>query len=533
MNSAVWNDTRWRRLRRPVLVLAVLLAALALLMLVRPEAGLLPDVLRGGARDMATLVDPAAPGTSTATGSLLHDSWLAPVLQDGLKRPTALVAVLASAFALSFVALLLAVTQRTMHDASLAAAALLWAAHTGLAGVVAANPVAQRGALMVILTAFAGLVGWYVARLLRMRLSPGGELAMLTLALSGLVVWALHAAGAVDGAVAQALVMLVALALGGWLLRAVVQQARHGLAGRRQPFQAWMVALLLSAVLGAMALDVLRLLRSAPGVGETIGLAGASLLMRWAVLLLLGMLTAVRIDQVAHAMQQLERSHRAWRERVRETQRSLEAAEAQLSSRERADGLRRRRDRLLRELHDEMSQRLTSAIRLSQAGGEAELQRLLDASLTDLQLALDALEVGRRPLQEALVELRQRVEPLLLARGIRLSWVIGPGIDSLALTAPELLQLLRVAQEALADVARADNQARQAALELEVLHGETGRHLRLVVFDDGQAADTGRDPAARSWITLQSQAKALGAQIVAGAQPDGWAVELIMPLRGR
>lgn len=549
MNTAVWNEGRYRRARLPALLLAALLVLLVALLLPHGgSSGVDRPAVSG--RDVVLLTEAALPGLPEAD-PVRRDGWADVVLQDGTRRQHAAVAVLAGAFAIGLAALLLALTQRSMHDSTLAAACLLWAAHTGLTGMPAGNPVAQRGALLVILMCFAGLVGWYVTRLLRVRLRPAvGALATLALVLSGLVIWALDAAGAVDGAVAQVLVMLVAIFQGAWLLSGVVDRARHGLVGRRQPLQAWLVALLLAVVLGCVAQELFRVARWTPAGTELTGLVGSSLLTRWAVLLLLGLLAAVRFDQVAHAMHQLERRQRSWCNRMRETQRSLQAAEARLNSRKHADVLR---DCLLRELHDEMGQRLASALRLARSGDGTlappghpgrgtELQRLLDASLTDLHLAIGTLESGHRPLPEALRELRRRIEPLLRDKDVQLAWVIGADIDALALSSAEILQVLRIAQEALVNVVRHADGANHAAVQLEVLAGETGRHLRLMVYDDGHPA--GLPPTAcapdqipsrigHGWITLQRQATALGAQLMVGPQPDGWSVELVMPLRGR
>jgi hypothetical protein len=484
------------------LLLVVVLAGVSLL----HGSGIVPDRAAVTSREAVLLTEQPLQILS-GTDPARHDSWADVALQDGARHQPAAVAALAGAFAIGLVALLLALIQRTMHDTTLAAACLLWAAHTGLTGVSAGNLVAQRGALMVILTCFAGLLGWHVARLLHVRLRAAtGTLAMLALMLSGLVVWVLDAVGAVDGMVAQGLVMLVTLALGLWLLAGVVDRARETLSSRRARLQAGLVALLLAAVLGCAAQELFRMARWIPADTELRGLVGSSLLTRWAAVLLLGLLAGVRIDQ-------------AWRNRVRETQRSRRGAEARLNPRKHANVSR---DRLQREPGDGV---VTPS---DQPERGTELQRLLDAS--------------QRPLPEALRELRRRVEPLLCSKAVQLAWVIGPEVHALALTKVETLQVLRIAQEALVNVVRHADGARHAALELEVLSGETGRHLRLMVYDDGHPA--GVPPTAcapdqipsrigHGWITLQRQATALGAQLMVGPQPDGWSVELVMPLRGR
>lgn len=550
MNSAVWTARGDLLGRVPALLLTVLLVTLAFWLVPMQGRGPIPsaDPLSVPGPGLLTdRHDQATAGVRT-TG---RDISAAVAPYDPARRHApAVIAALTSAFAIGLVALLLAATQRTLHDAGLGGACVLWAAHTGLAAVPVNNLVTQRGALVVILMGCAGLVGWTVVRILKVPLrARGATLAMTAMALVSLVVWALDSAGAIDGVVAQALVLLIISAVGLCLLMRVVEGARRSGIGQRQRIHDWAVALALAFALSCGVQELVRMvgLYATPGA-ETIVWAGGWATTRWSVLGLLAVLAAVRIDQVAHAMRQLERSHRAWRNRVRETQRSLQATQARLSSRERADSQRRQRDQILRELHDEMGQRLNSAIRLAgpdEVSGvlrDAELQRLLDASLMDLRLALDTLESGERPLSEALRELRRRIEPMLRSAGIQLAWVIGNGIDDTVLTTAETLHILRIAQEALVNVVQHAHDARHSALVMELLDGEAGRHLRLMVYDDSLASGGTPDPTSTeqaparvgpAWTTLQRQASALGVQLVMGPQPDGWTVELVMPLRAR
>ncbi|MEX8517525.1 MAG: sensor histidine kinase [Leptothrix sp. (in: b-proteobacteria)] len=550
MNSAVWTESKEWRGRVPALLLAVLLVVMAFLAL-SPTG--LNTVSRGttlASQGSALLAD-QPPHTLPGAGPRAKESLSveAPIPETPRRHQPATVAVLAGAFAIGFVMLLLALTQRSLSDAGLAGAGALWAAHTGLAAAPVNHAVVQPGALLVILMGFAGLIGWSVVRMLKVPLRAGsGALAATSLALVALVVWALSAAGAVDGTVAQALVVLVILAIGLGLLVRVVDCAHRP--ASRQRWHAWGVAVALALALGCGAQELVLMAGwSSTAATDGVFLAGAGPATCWIVLLLLALLAAVRIDQVARTMRQMEYTHRAWRNRVRESQRALQATQARLSARERSDVLRQQRDRLLRELHDDMGQRLNSAIDLAQAdaGGTAaarpiELQHLLDASLMDLRLALDALESGTWPLTQALHELRRRIEPLLRAHAVQLAWVVGAGLDTLVLTAAETLQILRIAQEALVNVVRHAHAANHSALTVELLTGETGRHLRLMIYDDGHphgpvptasAPDHAPAQVGHGWAMLQRQATALGAQLVVGPQPDGWTVELVLPLRGR
>jgi nitrate/nitrite-specific signal transduction histidine kinase len=265
----------------------------------------------------------------------------------------------------------------------------------------------------------------------------------------------------------------------------------------------------------------------------------------------------LRLDQLARMLRQLGSSHSAWRKRVRDAQRLLSQTKERLALHERGEAQRLQRDRILRELHDEMGHRLMSAMTLTQQIGSSpahkdtlrpQLQRLLDNSLIELRLAYEALEVVPRPLTEALNELRMQLEPTLDEAQVDLRWVVDTRAAMLVLPTAETLQLLRIVREALSPmierVALGLPHALAATLckvTVDVPDGETGRHLRLRISDeplsDGPEVAEPLVRLGTSWIKLQRQATALGAQLAldpqAGERRNGWSLELVMSLAGR
>ena len=117
-----------------------------------------------------------------------------------------------------------------------------------------------------------------------------------------------------------------------------------------------------------------------------------------------------------------------------------ELARQQLALERSFEGLQRQREaelqaqarlRITRELHDGLGSHLVAAAALlgrpqPQAGDRAALATLIDQSLQELRSALDAIGSGQADLAELLGALRDRLEPVLDARGIELDWVGVP-----------------------------------------------------------------------------------------------------------
>lgn len=465
----------------------------------------------------------ATPTTPTLPG------W--PVPETLHPGSPAAAAILVGVFATGVVALLLALSQYSAHDIGLTGACLLWVAHTELGLLASAgHPAIQSGVMLVILSAFAVLVGWHLQRLLRLPVrAQAGATVMAVPLLVSLLAWMLNGMGAMDGPIAQALVLLLLLGCGLCLLAEVIRLAgRRG--GLRRRMMHWSVMLALAAVLGCGTQELVTLVNLSAG-SDPIWHAGSWAMTRWCVLALLAVLTASRLIQVAATLRQLEQRQHLTHARHRQVRHSLKEARARLDSREHNDTWRRQRDRFLRELHDELSSKLSSARQMLHQGNNqpGQLQSLLDASLADLQQALQTLDASGRPLSGALRQLRRRIEPALVTRGVQLAWVIDAGVDHAALGPAMTLQILRVAQQALEETVEQTAQIRHVALVLEQIHAPGGAHLRLMIYDDRHAGAS--TLPRQTWALMRRQIEATGAKLCCGAQPDGWTVELLLPLQ--
>ena len=292
---------------------------------------------------------------------------------------------------------------------------------------------------------------------------------------------------------------------------------------------------------------------------------GALTWSRYTILVLLGVLAWMLVDEFTRSTLALGALNRDLAERVARKERELHVVFEGQRQRDRDQAARAERDRILREMHDGLGGRLVAAMALAQqtqpgsgvvveteAAQEGareqaheawrELKSTLDDCLVELRLALDSLEGERRPLVEALAELRFRVEPSLRAAGVRLVWQPSDALADIELGAGDTLQVLRIVREALTNVIK-HAQASVVWLRLEPVEGVMPpAALRLAVLDNGlsqRPQEQGESlplfvPAGlhrgRGLANMERRATALGARLSSGPQAEGWSVQLELPL---
>lgn len=180
-----------------------------------------------------------------------------------------------------------------------------------------------------------------------------------------------------------------------------------------------------------------------------------------------------------------------------------------------------RGDRLSKAMH---------ALLLAAAG--LLLNRPIRRALAD-PLTPSRLDDHQARLVDAFAPWHRQAARSLVAAGLTLRWARGTGVDTLRLTADTTRGLLLIAQDALDEVLRHASQPGQVRLELDLLHGETGSHLRMAVIDTGhtrtglaaQAALRGHELA-----MAQRHATQLGAQLDIVSDASGWCAELVLQL---
>lgn len=204
---------------------------------------------------------------------------------------------------------------------------------------------------------------------------------------------------------------------------------------------------------------------------------------------------------------------------------------------------REERNRLARELHDSIKQQLFSIgvsaaaarARAGEAGGAGAALDDIERGAREAQVEMTALlqQLRPAPLENVglVAALRDQCEALGYRTGAEVSVTIGalPAEDRLPLRAQE--QLFRMAQEALANIAR-HARAQHVWLRLE----QDGDAMLLEIRDDGQGFDSATARGGMGLSNLRERARALGAEAQIESAPGHGATirvraPLIEPLR--
>lgn len=197
------------------------------------------------------------------------------------------------------------------------------------------------------------------------------------------------------------------------------------------------------------------------------------------------------------------------------------------------------------EVQDRLGLQLLTARTMAQTSSgmpaSTRLQQLdhqLAQALLSLRLMRDAMRSEPASLADGLLGLQTHFQPVLAERGIRLHWELTPQAEQVRLSARERLHLLRVVQEALDNaVAHARNATRVSmSCHLVALRGQR-QNLTLAVRDDGHGAGAARHAQQPDFVgtgiglaRLEHEAAEIGARLAMGPGPEGWVVEVALPL---
>lgn len=147
-----------------------------------------------------------------------------------------------------------------------------------------------------------------------------------------------------------------------------------------------------------------------------------------------------------------------------------------------ADGLRRERARILRDLHDDVAAPLLMLTHRAETEGDRACARSALQALRDAVHGLQRPE--SMPLSEVLADWRVEVRERLAATGVALCWDNDPPAADAELTARERINLGRVLREAVSN-ALTHARPRTVTITSEM----QGRRLRLCIANDGADGD--------------------------------------------
>jgi hypothetical protein len=160
-----------------------------------------------------------------------------------------------------------------------------------------------------------------------------------------------------------------------------------------------------------------------------------------------------------------------------------------------------------------------------------EVLEMLRELRDDLRLIIDtasAQHYGEHSLDQLLAPLRHRMTRLFEAHDVDVHWSLG-ALDQVFLNTTQSLDLLRILQEALANVLKHSG-ARRVNVELR----SQPQALLLEVRDDGVGMPQhGPADVGTGLRSMHTRARRLGATLSVGSQSGATVVRLHMPLAAR
>lgn len=202
------------------------------------------------------------------------------------------------------------------------------------------------------------------------------------------------------------------------------------------------------------------------------------------VLLAFTSLLIARFGRTLTAMEQLNAE---MNERIAAARAEIEEQSRRVAGFERSQWLGAERERIARDVHDGVGGQLVSLLTRARVGKltAADAGRSLSHALEDLRLVIDSLEVGEGDFATALAKFRFRIERRLRDTGIRLLWQPGECVTVTGFGPAEILQLLRLLDEACTNVIR-----HSRATEMTIRYTLCPGGIRIEVEDNGVGGAT-------------------------------------------
>jgi signal transduction histidine kinase len=192
--------------------------------------------------------------------------------------------------------------------------------------------------------------------------------------------------------------------------------------------------------------------------------------------------------------------------RVEAKQSELQASFARMRELETEQAVLEERERIYRDLHDDVGAKLLSLVYRAATPQDADLAR---SALQDLRDVVSRTGAESFELDAVVADWRAECEKRLSEASIRLDWRRTGEQGDLRLTQPQALNLGRILREAVSNVIR-----HAGATLVSVELGHVGDQLCLTVQDDGRGcADLGSGRAGRGLRNMDMRAARLGGRL--------------------
>jgi signal transduction histidine kinase len=232
--------------------------------------------------------------------------------------------------------------------------------------------------------------------------------------------------------------------------------------------------------------------------------------------------------RVARALAESQRMNAELEERVQQKQRALERNFGELERLSREAAVAEERQRIMVDMHDGIGAQLISALSVAESGDASprEIAGVLRECIDDLRLTIDSLESSDNELLPALGNFRYRIDGRLRTVGIELDWKVEDLPQLSYLSPRNLLHILRILQEAFANVLK-HAQASRVRLETGPVAGQ--RRLFIRISDNGKGF-AASEVHGRGLGNMARRATSIGGELRVSSTGEGTTVELFLPI---
>ena len=195
--------------------------------------------------------------------------------------------------------------------------------------------------------------------------------------------------------------------------------------------------------------------------------------------------------------------------------------------------VRGERQRIAHELHDNIGSHIVSILFAMQAAEQPQkrfVMMSLEQCLSDLKMTVDALHSFDENVTLALGRLRYRVQPALDRQAIKMRWNVQICDELDAVGGIYAQQVLRIAQESLANVMRHSD---ATSVKVACHYVPEFCHLLLEVRDNGKGMSVDKDhkPTGNGLDAMKRRAASVGGfLVISSREAGGTSVRLTLPL---
>jgi signal transduction histidine kinase len=233
------------------------------------------------------------------------------------------------------------------------------------------------------------------------------------------------------------------------------------------------------------------------------------------------------VDRFARSLGAFEDLNAGLELRIEQKRSELEGNYQLIQRMEQERAIAGERKRIMSDMHDGVGGQLISTLSMVEQGDVtvADVATALRECIDDLRLTIDSLEPTENDLLPVLGNFRYRIEQRLKGRGIELDWQVNELPRFSNLTAQSVLHVLRILQEAFANVLK---HAQASAVKVTTGVDASGGNAYIRLHDNG-IGFVG-DRAGYGLRNMRQRARMLGGDLDIQSSSVGTTLNLLLPV---